>query len=200
MSSIGAVILAAGASRRLGEAKQFLRHRGETLLRLSVRAAIEAGLTPCVVVSGAVHELVATELAGCNICLIRNAHWKRGIGSSLRTACERLLEIAPHLESTIVLVCDQPYVSAEVLRSLIEKRSQLKLPMAACAYGGTYGVPALFAQPLFAQLLALPDEAGAKHLLMKQPELVAVIDFPMGIIDIDTPEDRDTQLQSTSNC
>lgn len=189
MEKIGAIILAAGNSSRLGEPKQFLRYRGETLICRAARAALAAGCSPVVVVAGDAHERIAQELAELEVQVHHHAPWRRGIGSSLRAGVERALLITPSLDALVLMVCDQPHVTTEVLTALISARSHTPQPAAACAYADTLGVPALFARALFPMLATLPDDQGAKHLLQALHDQTARVPFPHGSIDIDTPAD-----------
>lgn len=194
MEKTGAVILAAGGSSRLGTPKQFLLHHGKTLLRRTVDAAREC--SPVVVVTGRDTVRAEKELADHDVTLVRNAQWERGIGSSIRLGLLYALEIAPDLDSLVLLVCDQIQVTADLVKLLREIREAERKPMVACHYAGGPGVPALFARPLFARLKDLPDESGAKGILAEAAsEDLATIPFPEGTLDIDTPADVQAHLR-----
>ncbi len=182
---IGAVILAAGSSSRLGQPKQLLQHEGRTLVRRTAAAALAAGCDPVAVVVGAEREKVAAALLDLAVLLVPNEDWERGIGTSIRAGVARLRES----DAVLLLVCDQPFVGADVLRRLLAAQEETQKPMAASAYAGTIGVPALFTRVCFARLLSLGNKEGAKPLLTSRPAEVAQVDFPQGAIDIDTPGD-----------
>ena len=185
---IGAVILAAGSSSRLGRPKQLLLHEGQTLVRRTTRAALAAGCEPVVVVLGSEREKIATELVELAIEIVRNEQWQRGMGSSIRAG----VKAASGCDAVVLLACDQPYVSAALLQRLIATYEKTQTPIVASAYAQTRGVPALFARSFFPALLSLGDEQGAKAIIAAAPATeVAVIDFPEGAIDIDTPQDYD---------
>lgn len=194
VEKIGAIILAAGSSSRLGEPKQFLRFLGETLIRRAARAAVDAGCAPVIVVTGEAHGRIERELAGLAVRVHHHAQWPRGIGSSLRAGVEHALLFAPSLDALVLMVCDQPNVTAEVLTALIRARADSPHPAAASTYADTLGVPAIFARALFPQLAALPDDHGAKHLLRALPEQITPVPFSEGSIDIDTPADSRLHL------
>jgi len=156
----GAVILAAGGSIRLGQPKQFLVYRGRSLIQRAVDAAAEC--SPVVVVAGREWERVQQELQAREVCVVQNAEWEHGIGSSIRAGVERALEIAPGVEALVILVCDQPFVTPEVVTALRVSREKGGKRGAACSYGGSLGVPAIFARSLFAELLSLRDDCGAR--------------------------------------
>src|SRR2546423_6742095 len=183
MRSIGAVVLAAGESSRLGEAKQLLIFRGETLIRRAVRAAAEAGCDPIVVVIGKVSEEIRQELDGTGARVVENAEWQRGLGTSIRRG---LTEIAASVDAIILLTCDQPLVDRGVIAQLIATQEKTGKPIIASSYANTRGVPALFERACFEALLALPDDSGAKKLIEERSDDVSSIAFEEGGIDIDT--------------
>ncbi|CAN5579238.1 nucleotidyltransferase family protein [soil metagenome] len=182
---IGAVVLAAGGSTRLGQPKQLLAHEGQALVRRTANAAIEAGCDPIVVVVGAEREKVATALRDLTATIVPNDNWPRGVGTSIRAGVARLQES----DAVILLVCDQPKVEADLLRQLVARQQETGQPMIASSYAGTLGVPALFTRACYGRLLALDDETGAKALLLARPAEVASVPFEAGALDIDTPED-----------
>ena len=91
----------------------------------------------------------------------------------------------------IILLCDQPFVSAELLDAMIDKQAETGKPIVACTYNGTIGVPVLFERALFAELLLLQGNEGAKKVLKNHIPDIALIPFEQGGIDIDTPADYD---------
>lgn len=189
MENIGAVILAAGGSTRLGQPKQLLRHQGESLVHRAARVAREAGCSPVVVVVGDERELIAVELRAFGALLPHHPEWRLGIGSSIRAGVGHALAEAPALEAVVVMVCDQPFVSAAILTALIAARAETHQRAAACLYSGSVGVPAIFDRSLFPLLTTLPDAQGAKSILAARSGAVAGVEFPQGSIDIDTPDD-----------
>lgn len=196
MPPIGLVLLAAGGSERLGQPKQLLVFGGETLLRRTARVAQLSLCRPLVVVLGPQAERMQRELDGIDIAVVRNEGWQKGIGSSVRCGLEALLAVAPDTQAVIVIVCDQPFLSSNVLDDLAQSYALHGALIAACAYGGTVGVPALFARAYFPALLALPDEAGAKQILRRHAAAVVRVPFPEGLTDIDTPDDYARLRQS----
>ena len=187
MGGIGAIILAAGSSRRLGQPKQLLKLGGDTLVQRVVRAARDGGCDPVVVVTGAFRESVAASLTDLNPRLVSNHRWERGIGTSIRTGLYGLAN--NNIDAAIVLTCDQPAVDATVIRALIEEYEKTSRPIVASRYADTLGVPALFDRAVFPELARLPDENGAKIVIQKDRSRVASLSFPNGIIDLDKPED-----------
>jgi len=191
---IAAIILAAGESSRLGQPKQLIQFRGKTLLRRTVDAASEAGCQPILVVVRSETELVQairSELKNTGATIIGNPNWKGGIGTSIRAGVQDLIEIAPGVEATVLLACDQPFVDRAVIDGLITLHHETRKPIVAASYAGTLGVPALFDRSRLPDLLGLDDSAGAKSIILSNRDQVAEFPFPEGEIDIDTAEDRE---------
>jgi molybdenum cofactor cytidylyltransferase len=199
MRKVGAVILAAGGSFRFGRPKQLLSFRDKTLVRMMVDAACEAGCSPIVVVIGSDWEKIHPELAHANVIEVQNKNWQRGIGSSIRSGVEALTDHAPDIEAVLLLVCDQPAVDARFIERLIATHEATRKDIVASGYANTLGVPALFARSLFKKLLSLSDEAGAKSIILQNPERVAELAFPEGAIDIDTREDWEKAQRTWSS-
>ena len=180
---VGAIVLAAGGSRRFGRPKQLLLYDGETLVRRAARAAL-AVCGPVVVIAGREQEMIGLELLGLPVTIVPNDDWERGIGSSVRCGLEALPEC-----DGVIMTCDQPKVDDCVVHRLISAYEATGKPIVACAYAETLGVPALFARRIFEELRLLSDDQGAKSIILRHRAEVEAIDFPEGAIDIDTPAD-----------
>lgn len=188
-SCVGAVILAAGASVRLGQPKQLLFFEGETLLSRAANVACRAGCTPVVVVLGANAKLMRQELENCSVTMVENANWVEGMGGSIRAGVNALLTQCSSLNALLLMTCDQPLISSEKIGELLERYRTARVRMVAAAYEQTLGVPALFDRDCFSELLNLDAAQGAKHLLLRDPQNVASVVMPEAAVDIDTMED-----------
>jgi len=190
--SVAAVVLAAGASRRLGQPKQLLILDGETLLARSVRLAFEAGAAQVLVVVGAQAELIGADVPAGIAAVVMNDEWEQGIASSIHAGVKAIDGVA---RGVLILACDQPRLSAEHLRGLIETfAAQGEASIVASTYAGVLGIPAVFPRETFADLLALSGDKGARALLMQPPCPLIVLAFDGGEVDIDEPDDL-AQLQ-----
>ncbi len=188
-AGVGAVLLAAGSSSRMGRPKQTLQYRGESLLRGAALAALGAGCRPVVVVTGANAELSRRELDGLEVREVLNPLWETGMASSIRAGVEALISADPNAAAAVLLLCDQPHVTADVISELVAAHRATGSPVVACEYGGSFGVPALFASSLFAELARLEGAAGAKQVIKRHAAEAHFLPFPGGEVDVDTPGD-----------
>ncbi len=189
LKDVSVILLAAGNSSRMGKSKQLLQIDGDPLLLHSTRAAIGSGAKNVVVVLGANDKAHREVIGDLPITIITNHYWKSGMGSSIKTGMNNLLRIFPETTAVIIMVCDQPGISENHLRTLIEKFEENKSPIVASAYADTAGVPALFARPFFSNILMLRDDEGAKKIIAQFSAQVHAVAFPEGIHDLDTTED-----------
>jgi molybdenum cofactor cytidylyltransferase len=188
-AGVGAVILAAGSSSRMGSPKQTLRFRGESLLRRTARAALGAQCRPIIVVTGANAELSRRELDGLDVREVLNTRWETGMASSVRAGAEGILGVVPDAAAAVFMLCDQPYVTAEVISGLINAHRATGSTIVASTYGGNFGVPALFSRVLFDELARLEGAAGAKQVIKRHVAEAHFLPFPGGEVDVDTPDD-----------
>lgn len=175
-TSIGAIVLAAGASTRLGRPKQTILFQGETLLDRAVRISREAGVAETIVVLGAFASEIRKEcgLPGCTV--VENSDWMKGMGTSIRRGIQALGGV----QGTFILTCDMPAVTTVHLQMLAATGK-----LTASLYDGKRGVPAYFPRTMFGLLLQLDDSRGASRLL-SSAETIAL---PRGELDVDTLED-----------
>lgn len=185
----GTILLAAGASTRMGQAKQLLRIAGENLIQRAVKTALGTPFRPVVVVLGANREQIEPELLGSEVLTVYNPDWATGMGSSIATGLAFLLEQTPTIQQVLIMVGDQPLLKVDTLVALVELQSRTQAPVVVSKYTDTLGVPALFTSDLFAELTALHGAQGAKTLIQKYRDQAAVLDFPEGALDLDTPEE-----------
>lgn len=186
---VGAILLAAGGSTRLGSPKQLLRFGGASLLRHAASAAM-IDCAPVVVVLGSGADEQADELWGLSVHPVTNPDWRKGMGTSVRRGMTALDTLAPGADGVLLTLCDQPLVWAGALMKLLDafRRADSADAMVAAAYNGTVGVPAVFGRAHFDALRTLPDDTGAKSLLMKHRASIIEVPLPEAALDIDTRE------------
>jgi len=187
--AVGAIVLAAGSSKRMGEPKQLLKFQGKTLVRRAVEAVVDAGCASVVVVVGNAAQAVEDELKDLRIQVAMNEQWQRGIGSSLRTGAELVLKLKPALDAIMIMLCDQPRVDAQTIRRLIDAHETSGKSVCISAFAGTMGPPVIVGSQFFAALQGLPDSWGAKAIWAAHPDQVLQVPAEEAAFDIDTPQD-----------
>lgn len=192
----GIVILAAGNASRLGQPKQLLFYRNTSLLQHAVEQCLKVPEAAVVVVTGAWQESIEKALAGSDVLIRHNTDWATGMASSIKTGITALVGLYPALDAVLFAVCDQPFLTANVLASLIKKHIVEKKTIVASAYSDALGTPALFSKDHFNALLELTGQEGARKIILKYPHDTAVVDFPEGSIDIDTSEDYQSLIKA----
>jgi molybdenum cofactor cytidylyltransferase len=186
------IILAAGKSSRLGEAKQLLDWHGKPFLYHIIQAALRAELDPIIVVTGAEGDRIARALEGFPVRIVPNPEWELGQSTSVRAGIRSLPRGSG---SAIYLMSDQPQVEATLIQSLMEKHSCSLAPVVAPLIEGSRGNPVLFDRVTFEDLTALQGDTGGRAVFSKYPiEWLPWSDARM-LMDVDTPEDYQKLLQ-----
>ncbi|MBL7700389.1 MAG: nucleotidyltransferase family protein [Chitinophagaceae bacterium] len=191
------IILAAGASTRLGEPKQLLRYGNVNLVQHAVMEARATDAKGVVVVVGSSAEQIIKSVENKGAKIVRNEKWSEGIGSSIRTGVEFVARDT-EVDGVILMVCDQPYVSTAFLNELIAHQHSSKEPIVAAQYKDTVGTPALFHRSFFPALQELHGDAGAKKIMLDHSSEVYKVKFPLGDIDIDTRNDYEMLVKKNS--
>ncbi|MFD1258656.1 NTP transferase domain-containing protein [Mucilaginibacter terrae] len=185
----GIIILAAGSSSRMGQAKQQLIYKEQTLLQKAMRSTIGIANHKTIVVLGARHESILPDVDSKIADIVINPDWEQGIASSIKSGVRALQTLYPQVQNVLLMLCDQPFVTTYLLQKLIETSGSDEKAIVACAYLDTVGAPVLFGKFWFDELLTLQGQEGAKKLLFKYREQIIKIPFTEGSIDVDTPED-----------
>ena len=189
IKNIAIIILAAGASTRMGQPKQLLPYQGRSLIQHTVESAIASLCKPVIVVLGANAQQIRAEVNQPLVKIVENSQWNLGMSTSIRSGILALANYSENIDAAVITVCDQPFISPEIINSLVSAYNYTGKPIVASQYAQTLGVPALFSSQFFSELAALNETIGAKHLIKKHREQVFGVDFPLGAIDIDTPQD-----------
>ena len=181
------IVLAAGASARMGEDKLLLALSGEPLLRRAVRAALEAGLSPVVVVLGPDGDRARAALAGLDVRLAVNPDPGRGQGSSLSAG---IAALPPGVPAAVVVLPDMPKVTAAMIAAVAARWRETGAPLVLSDYGGATAPPALYARPLLDELLAAEGEQPGKQVAARHRARAARVEWPAAALaDVDTPAD-----------
>ncbi len=181
-----AVVLAAGAGSRFGAAKQLEAYRGTPLVTRAVRLAESVCGPRTLLVTGSGWRPVFDACAPLQGFLLRHAGWRSGLGSSIAAATRA---VSGSADALLLLLADQPLVTAEHLRALLHAWNGSPHRIAATAFAGVTGPPALFPHSYFPALAALTGDEGARSILASAPSQVHAVPFEPAAIDIDRPED-----------
>lgn len=173
----------------MGTPKQLLLHQQHSLLRHTAEVAVASVCRPIVVVLGAYAEQIKHEVSQLPVQVVENLQWSDGMSSSIRAGIQALNSQPNKVEAVVIALCDQPFISAQIINQLVEAYQTTDHLIIASEYAGTLGVPALFSHNLFSELTTLPEAEGAKQVIKRYRQEVFLVPFPKGAIDIDTPKD-----------
>jgi molybdenum cofactor cytidylyltransferase len=180
---IAIIVLAAGASTRLGAPKQLLQYNGMTLLRRTAETVLLSQAKSVHVVVGCDAEKMTLEIADMPVDVVVNPDWQRGISTSLHSGIRSLQS---NIDAAIIVLCDQLKLSTDILNTMIDVYASTRSPIVACTYAGTVGVPALFDRSMFPELLSLEGDHGAKKIIERYAKTRIEIDFGGGEMDMDS--------------
>lgn len=185
---IAAIILAAGASSRMGRPKQLLDWGGRPLVRVAAEQALVARLDDVIVVVGGAGGAVAAALAGLALHIVDNPAFAEGQSTSLRAGVAAL---GPAVAAAVVMLGDQPFVTAAIVDRLIAEWRATGAAIVAPSYRGRRGNPVLFSRAIFPELLAVAGDQGARAILAAHAADLRLVPFDddRPLADIDTPAD-----------
>lgn len=199
--NIDCLILAAGAARRFGGCKQLADWEGRPLLAASIAAARALQPARIVVVAGAFYTQLLQALPELEAAPTKHRHrpvellefraWDLGLGHSLACGIRQLQSGNP----VLVLLGDQPLVSAQDLRNLYRTWRRNPDKIACASFANTLAVPAIFPAQYKARLYQCRGERGAKTLLLGGAGQVLPVAMPAAEFDVDTPADLNACLQ-----
>ncbi len=190
---IAGIILAAGASKRMGQPKLLLPWQGEPLIRHVARTAIEAGLSPVLVVTGAHGEEIQAALNDLQVQIIPNSDWEAGQSTSVRAGVGAL---PGETGAAVFFLGDQPQIPMELVHALVEAHAQTRAPIVAPSIAGQRGNPVLFDRAVFSDLMGLNGDAGGRQIFTRYPIHFVAWDNPSLLWDIDTPADYQQLVNS----
>lgn len=185
----GAIILAAGSSSRMGKAKMLLPFGNSNILKHIITEVEAIHPAACCLVTGFYHEQIKSLFQHSNLPIIYNKNWELGMSGSIQLGLKTMLHQYPTLEGVLIMVSDQPFLSRLVLQKIVKEQHVSQKGIVAAQYKGIKGTPVLFHKKYFDDIQKLVGDKGAGLILQQHPEDLAIIAFPYGEFDIDTPED-----------
>ena len=193
---VAGVVLAAGASRRMGRNKMLLELEGESLVRRAARRALVAGLSPVVVVLGHEADRARAVLAGLHVEIALNPDFTGPTSASLHAGLDLL---GQDVDAAVVLLGDMVHVSEAALAELVRRAGTSAAPLIVSRYGDVTAPPLLFRRTLFGELLAWTGEGCGKAVVQAHKHEALYVDRPAAVlVDVDTPEDFQAAQNSSS--
>lgn len=183
------IILAAGASTRLGTPKQLLPWGNRTLLEYAIDIATESVAAEIIVVTGANQQIIQSGTNRSHVKFVINDNWASGMGSSIAIGVSYVMTQSEGISNVLIMLCDQPQVDGLYLKKLMELHESGKKGITATNYQNRPGVPAIFDQQYFDELVRLKAQGGAKKLMTQESEDIHLFSPKTDIQDIDTQED-----------
>jgi molybdenum cofactor cytidylyltransferase len=184
---IAAVVLAAGLSRRMGQAKLLMPVGGRAIVRHAVESVLAGGVDSVWVVSGPDAEPIEAALAGLDVQMVVNPAPEEGQAGSLRVG---IAALPPSADAALIALGDQPWLAPAIIPALLAARRTSPKLIVAPRYRDGQGNPVLFKREIFPELLRLTGDQGARPIIQKEPARVEWVDLDLPMPpDVDTPDD-----------
>jgi len=187
-SSVGAILLAAGTSSRLGQPKQLLTFRDRPLVRHVAEQALASRLAHLIVVVGNQADDVRAALADLDVHVVENPAFRQGQSTSLNAG---VLALPRELRAALILLVDQPFVDAHLIDRLIGLYEESGAVIVAPQFAGRRGNPVLFDHSLLPELLTVVGDTGAREVIARHRDRLATLELAddRAFLDVDTWED-----------
>jgi molybdenum cofactor cytidylyltransferase len=190
-SRVGAIVLAAGRSTRMGEAKQLLRLGEGTVLEQTLANVLGAGVDETVLVLGFCAETIQQQLP---ISLIKglkvvvNRAYEQGMASSLR---EGLSALDPEIDTALIVLADQPFVRPETIHRMVVEYHRCDAQIVIPLHKGFRGNPVLLDRSVFPEVMAIEGDIGCRAIFGSHLEGIVKVEVEdVGILlDIDNKDD-----------
>jgi molybdenum cofactor cytidylyltransferase len=195
-ANVHVLVLAAGASTRLGQPKQLVRINGRPALHIALSNAVAVAGNAVTVVIGANANDLTYLLAHSPASSIVNRQWEEGIASSLRCG---LAVVPASADAVMVVLGDQVCVTGDDLKRLVAAWNTQENNIAAATYDRHVGVPAIFPRWCFSDLAGLRGDEGARKILLRNPDRVTRVPMSNAGFDLDTPEDLAALTKKMTN-
>jgi molybdenum cofactor cytidylyltransferase len=188
-AGIALILLAAGASTRLGRPKQLLPFRGRSLLRHAAETALASVCRPVAVVLGASADRLQMELTALPVTVALNPAWAEGMAKSIRAGLKAVSSETAGADAVVIMLCDQPLITAGMLDRLVSVHRLEGRGIVASDYEGVLGAPALFSRKYYPELGVLEGNEGARRIIVKHEDDLARISLPEAAFDVDRMEE-----------
>ncbi len=188
MLNIQLLLLAAGASRRMGEPKQLLSWGNNSIIGHQIQTLLATNKSVSVVLGAHSKEIILA-IEKFPISIFINEHWENGMGSSISVGVQQLLAKDPTIDGILISLIDQPLITTDHFKKILSLfQANKKQIIVSNSKNGWSGAPVLFDKIYFNELLKLQGDEGAKVVTGKYNDFVKLIDAGNKLIDIDTPD------------
>ena len=194
--NIAVVILAAGESSRMRQAKQLLPWGTSTLLGKAIKEALQSNSEKVYVVLGAKAETIQMQFNATDVTWILNKNWKNGMGSSISCAINYLVHLKTDYEGILIMLCDQPLIDADYINKMISTFKRSNKGIVATAYKHSNGVPVLFDKKYLEDLSNLGGNIGAKQIIDHNSKDIIALNPDGKEKDLDTMEEYQQALKN----
>ena len=194
--NIAVVILAAGESSRMKQAKQLLPWGKTTLLGKAIKEALQSNSEKVYVVLGAKATTIQMQFKSTDVNWILNKNWKKGMGSSISCAINYLLQSNMNYDGILIMLCDQPLIDADYINKMIATFKRSNKGIVATVYEHSNGVPVLFDKKFLEDLSNLEGNIGAKEIITANSNGVIAINPYGKEKDLDTLEEYQQALKN----
>jgi molybdenum cofactor cytidylyltransferase len=193
LARVSAIILAAGTSRRMGQAKQLLPLGGSTILAQTIQNVRSATLHQKILVLGSSADAISRQLPSAlleGLKVVVNQGYRQGIASSLH---EGLSALDQQSDAALIILGDQPFIRSQTLDQLIESYRHSRAQVVIPSYRGTRGNPVLLDRSLFPEVMQLEGDIGCRAIFGKHLDGILNVEVEdVGVLlDIDNLEDYD---------
>ncbi|WP_455169924.1 nucleotidyltransferase family protein [Aegicerativicinus sediminis] len=186
MGKIPLILLAAGASRRMGRPKALLPWGNTTLIKhqLEVLSSLNEDI---IVVLGAHSEEISRTLINFPVHILINPEWEQGMGTSIAYALKHISQNIPEATAVMISLVDQPLISEAHYRNIYDKiKTGIYKAIISKSSNGWEGVPVVLSKDYFCQLMTLKGEEGAKKLIKSNIKEIISVDAGDMLVDMDT--------------
>lgn len=186
---VSAVILAAGTSSRMGQAKQLLALGESTVLAQTLAHVQSAALHEIILVLGAAAETIRGQLPSLQgLKIVVNHDYRQGIASSLRAG---LSAVNPNSDAALIILGDQPFIRPQTLTRIVEEYRRSQAQIVIPTHQGQRGNPVLLDRSVFAEVMALEGDVGSRAIFAKHLDRTVNVEVEDSgiLIDLDDPVD-----------
>lgn len=197
---IGAVVLAAGESTRMGTQKLFLPYAGSTIIEHITDQVLESGAGTCLIVTGHEPDRVMHRLRGRTVVFAHNTNYREGMLTSVRAGLTAAAADGSW-QAALIVLGDQPSITAATIDRLLEEHIKNPDRVLVPVFEGRRGHPILVPMRFHTEVMNRFDDTGLRGLLRAHPEAVTgvSIDTPAILEDIDYPEDYQRALRALAS-